>query len=376
VKKLKNISRSGYLAVSIMIISMVIFSLLFNLHSDALAATFGNTTPGSQSAGAANSLIATRFTMPNENGTLTALSTYFGSAAAAPNNQFQMAIYADNGGVPGTLISSSSTQTVAPASWNTVNISVSLSANTVYWLAVNTNGSSAVNFNNAGANTTYSRSQTFGTMPSSFGSASTNAISASLYGTYTPQGGTADTTAPTVSISSPSAGSTVSGTVSFNANASDNVGIAGVTFRIDGSALGAEDTSSPYSFSWDTTTASNGSHSLTAVARDTSNNTTTSSIISVTVSNAVAPPPPPPPAGSWVPPVGIPHPGNWFLSTTGTIQNVSSGGTSTTFTGSGTASNPLIFHGVNNPVFTGTVTISGSYVIVENIKWWSSKVYR
>jgi len=72
-------------------------------------------------------------------------------------------------------------------------------------------------------------------------------------------------------------------------------------------------------------------------------------------------------AQSWEPPVGIPHPGSWFLATSGSTTQVTSGGGSRTFSGNGTASNPVIFSGVNGPVFTGQVTISGSYVIVENI---------
>ncbi len=43
---------------------------------------------------------------------------------------------------------------------------------------------------------------------------------------------------------------------------------------------------SPYSISWDTTTSSNVSHTLTAVATDTSGNSKTSSGVSITVSNA------------------------------------------------------------------------------------------
>src|SRR5207247_5300724 len=53
----------------------------------------------------------------------------------------------------------------------------------------------------------------------------------------------------------------------------------------DGANLGAEDLTSPYSVSWDTTTASNASHTLTAVARDAAANTTTSATITVTVAN-------------------------------------------------------------------------------------------
>jgi hypothetical protein len=99
-------------------------------------------------------------------------------------------------------------------------------------------------------------------------------------------GGGGDTTPPTVSMTAPSGGATVSGSsVAVSANASDNVGIAGVQFKLDGSNLQAEDTSSPYSITWDSTSVSNGSHTLTSVARDAAGNTTTSSGVTVTVSN-------------------------------------------------------------------------------------------
>ena len=99
-------------------------------------------------------------------------------------------------------------------------------------------------------------------------------------------GGAADTTAPTVSITAPAAG-TVSGTVTVSANAADNVGVVGVQFRLDGVNLGAEVTASPYSISWNTIIATNGTHTLTAVARDAAGNTATSAAVTVTVSNSV-----------------------------------------------------------------------------------------
>src|SRR2546421_193619 len=77
-----------------------------------------------------------------------------------------------------------------------------------------------------------------------------------------------DTTAPTVSLTAPASGSTVGSTITVSASASDNVGVVGVQFQLDGANLGAEDTTAPYSISWDTTTTTNGSHTLTAVARD------------------------------------------------------------------------------------------------------------
>src|SRR5207247_4295171 len=51
------------------------------------------------------------------------------------------------------------------------------------------------------------------------------------------------------------------------------------------------DVASPYSVSWNTTTASNASHTLTAVARDAAGNRTTSAPVTVTVANGTGPAP-------------------------------------------------------------------------------------
>jgi hypothetical protein len=98
--------------------------------------------------------------------------------------------------------------------------------------------------------------------------------------------GPADTTAPTVSLTAPTSGATVSGgAVTLSANAADNIGVAGVQFKVDGANVGSEDTSSPYSISWNSASVANGTHTITAVARDGAGNSTTSSSVSVTVSN-------------------------------------------------------------------------------------------
>lgn len=101
-------------------------------------------------------------------------------------------------------------------------------------------------------------------------------------------GGSGDTTPPTVTVTSPANGNTVSGTTTVTASASDNVGVTSVEFRVDGS-LKATDTSAPYSFNWDTTTASDGSHTITANAFDAAGNSGSDSI-SVTVDNGGSPP--------------------------------------------------------------------------------------
>jgi hypothetical protein len=94
-----------------------------------------------------------------------------------------------------------------------------------------------------------------------------------------------DTTPPTVSISNPTNGSSVSGTTTVAANANDNTGVAGVQFMLDGNNLQSEDTTSPYSITWDTSTTANGSHTLTAAVRDAAGNTTTSPAVTVTIAN-------------------------------------------------------------------------------------------
>ena len=78
----------------------------------------------------------------------------------------------------------------------------------------------------------------------------------------------------------------MSGTVNVTANASDNIAVAGVQFLLDGTNLGAEDTSSPYSTSWNTTGATTGTHMLSAIARDPAGNTKTSTSVTVTVDNS------------------------------------------------------------------------------------------
>jgi hypothetical protein len=98
---------------------------------------------------------------------------------------------------------------------------------------------------------------------------------------------TLDATAPTVSITAPSAGATVSGAIAVAASARDNVRVVGVQFLLDGVALGAEDTTAPYTISWDTRKATTGSHVLTARARDASGNRATSSV-TVTVRNSTS----------------------------------------------------------------------------------------
>lgn len=113
-----------------------------------------------------------------------------------------------------------------------------------------------------------------------------------------------DVTVPTVSVTAPTGGATVSGTVNVTASASDNVAVAGVQFKVDGGNVDSEDVVSSYGISWNTLAVSNGVHVLTAVARDAAGNSTTSAGVSVTVNNVGLPDPA----------VSRPRPTSMFLS--------------------------------------------------------------
>ena len=150
----------------------------------------------------------------------------------------------------------------------------------------------------------------------------------------------ADTTPPTVTVSAPA---TASGTVTLTATASDNVGVTGVQFKVDGANIGAEDTTSPYSVSWDTTTVAAGTHQVTAVASDAGGNTKTSTAVTVTVDNTAPPAPTPVAAYSFEETSGTTVTDATGRGHTGTIT----GATRTTTGKNGRA---LSFNGTSNSV--------------------------
>ncbi len=95
----------------------------------------------------------------------------------------------------------------------------------------------------------------------------------------------ADTTPPTVALTAPSAGQSVSGTMTIRASASDNVGVTRIDYLQDGQVLGV--LSPPVlTFAWNTAAVSNGAHTLTARAYDAAGHVATSAPVAVTVANA------------------------------------------------------------------------------------------
>lgn len=218
-------------------------------------------------------------------GTVQSISFYITAAAG----NLRLGIYDATGPSSGPGQKKAETASfTAVTGWNTqpVVTPVSLSAGT-YWLAYlpSDNNLAFVKGTDSTSSGRY-YGFSYGPMPSVFSTTpSTTGSHWSLYATLS-TGAPADTTPPSTAVTSPSDGSTVSGSVTVTASASDNVGVTGVQFKLDGSNLGAEDTSSPYSISWNTPTTTDGLHALTSTARDAAGNTTTSSPVNVTVANA------------------------------------------------------------------------------------------
>jgi hypothetical protein len=102
---------------------------------------------------------------------------------------------------------------------------------------------------------------------------------------------TVDNTAPSVSITSPANGATLSGTTTITAAASAVQGVSSVRIEARAGTSGAfspvcTDTSAPYACTYDTSTAANGTYQIQAVLVPTSGASVTSSVVTVTVDNA------------------------------------------------------------------------------------------
>ncbi|HEX8704107.1 MAG TPA: Ig-like domain-containing protein [Myxococcaceae bacterium] len=99
-----------------------------------------------------------------------------------------------------------------------------------------------------------------------------------------------DVSAPAVSVTSPMAGTTLTGGVYLMASATDDRAVQRVIFYLDGVALGTAYYYGPFTLSWNSRNAANGTYSLTAKAFDDAGNVGTSAPVSVTVDNELTPP--------------------------------------------------------------------------------------
>ena len=121
----------------------------------------------------------------------------------------------------------------------------------------------------------------------SYGWGRVNAYRAVLAALATPGGNTnapPDTAAPSAAITAPASGSVVTGVVTINVSATDDVGVTRVEFDMNGAMVGTNSTA-PAAFSWDTSSYTNGSYNLQARAYDAAGNMGSSAFTTVTIQN-------------------------------------------------------------------------------------------
>jgi peptidoglycan/xylan/chitin deacetylase (PgdA/CDA1 family) len=168
-----------------------------------------------------------------------------------------------------------------------------------------------------------------------------------------------DTTAPTVSLTSPADGASVSGTIGLTADAADNDKVIQVLFYVNGIQVGATNTA-PFQTSWDSTTIPDGSVNVVAKAMDASGNQTSSTPLTVTVNNNAQDSTPPTTTTSCN---GLACSTSWYkkavsLTLAATDPSPGSGVANIVYTTDGT--DPT---GSNGTVYTGAFTLAATTTV-------------
>lgn len=150
--------------------------------------TSGSATTGS---GWNNDLSATKITMGSQGGTANSISVFFANGTGT--SHVQVGLYDDDGNVPsrpGSLLASSAVANLTPNGITTVTLpAVSLSANTTYWLAVNTDDATVARTYNGGSNASCFKTSGFGFMADPFGGCFFDSNVYTIYLNYTVGGG-------------------------------------------------------------------------------------------------------------------------------------------------------------------------------------------
>jgi hypothetical protein len=117
----------------------------------------------------ANHITGSRFITGSNAGEVSQINVYVPSVGIAPNNSYQVAVYSDANGKPGTLIAVSATGVLTARIWNSISITATLQPNTAYWIVYNTNSNDpTVNnlvYGVAGAQTGISLAAPYGIWP-------------------------------------------------------------------------------------------------------------------------------------------------------------------------------------------------------------------
>ncbi|HYE05224.1 MAG TPA: RICIN domain-containing protein [Planctomycetota bacterium] len=108
-----------------------------------------------------------------------------------------------------------------------------------------------------------------------------------LNGTFV-RAAVADIAAPTVALRAPYDGAVARGAVRLGAFAADDVAVVGVRFLVDGVVVG-ESRTAPFEVVWDSATARDGEHRVSALAWDAAGGTARSPAWTITVAGGVPP---------------------------------------------------------------------------------------
>src|ERR1700674_1636326 len=168
---------------------IAVLSIVALFAAPAFAVILGNTGAAALDSGDSNFLNGTKVSVGTTSLIVTSMSVFVGNVDAPPNDQYQVAVYADNGGVPGALVANSGTGTLTPNAWNTLSICAALQRNTNYWLMYNTNGKTGSVNNmyfsngNPGQGAYSTTAVPFGAWPTTFGTAILTNTVYSLYAT-------------------------------------------------------------------------------------------------------------------------------------------------------------------------------------------------
>jgi thermitase len=92
--------------------------------------------------------------------------------------------------------------------------------------------------------------------------------------------GSVDLAPPSIEITSPGQGNTVSGSVTVTESTADKVGVVKVEWYLDG-VIYASSTTAPFSIKWSTRKTGKGAHELQSRAYDAAGNSGTSSVVTV-----------------------------------------------------------------------------------------------
>jgi hypothetical protein len=214
-----------------------------------------------------------------QSGLASVARVYLDAGSAAPT--LRVALYADQNGTPGSILTQGSASGVAPG-WTPVNLSpVPLLASTRYWVAVlNPLGSGVVSLRQAtsGGSSLLSAQTSLAAFPQPFAGGIPAAHSpASLYVQQMP---------PAVTFTGPTDGSVVTGQALLAAVVDDDAPVVRMQFFVDGHPVGAPLSAAPWTMAWSSEGLSAAlPHGISALATDSLGRSGLSRTVNVQVDN-------------------------------------------------------------------------------------------